>query len=379
MLIAAETPLVGSYFKAILDYLKDDKITDFRTSFVQSRGLRTEDLNQYDVVCLINNSAPDEVTWKKLHSFVTAGGGLAIFLGANNSASIDNAKGDRIDPVFYNSKSAMEVMPASLNAVLPFAPAETIDFRNVQHTLIRRLDELGALTELGAISIQRHWKVTPNENGIVVAKYGDKRGAPALLERRIGQGRVILLTTSVDKADIVEWNDFLQNPWFWVFADQMTQYLSQQASQTCNYEVGSEVSLSLDRLRKPKQVIVRMPDFKQRTQEIRPEATSLFFRDLVSAGNYQVDSVRGDVEYQSGFSLNMPSRESDLRRIERTDLDSLLGEGRFSINRDPSSLERNVQTGRLGQEAYGMVLALLIVVFALEQFTATWFYRSDET
>jgi hypothetical protein len=28
---------------------------------------------------------------------------------------------------------------------------------------------------------------------------------------------------------------------------------------------------------------------------------------------------------------------------------------------------------------YGMVVAFLVAVFALEQFTATWFYRTDES
>ena len=58
----------------------------------------------------------------------------------------------------------------------------------------------------------------------------------------------------------------------------------------------------------------------------------------------------------------------------------MLGEGRchHKLNRDLLSLEHDVTTGRLGQEMYGMVVAFLVVVFALEQFTATWFYRTDE-
>jgi hypothetical protein len=76
--------------------------------------------------------------------------------------------------------------------------------------------------------------------------------------------------------------------------------------------------------------------------------------------------------------MNLRPAESDLTRLEKTDLDGLLGEERYSVNRDPGSLERNVTAGRLGQEMYGMVVALLVAAFALEQFTATWFYRTDE-
>ncbi|MBM4074978.1 MAG: hypothetical protein FJ267_04970 [Planctomycetes bacterium] len=73
----------------------------------------------------------------------------------------------------------------------------------------------------------------------------------------------------------------------------------------------------------------------------------------------------------------MPAAESDLNRIESLDLDRLLGEGRYTVSRDPASLERNVQAGRMGQEMYGMIVLFLVAVFALEQFTATWFYREE--
>ena len=49
------------------------------------------------------------------------------------------------------------------------------------------------------------------------------------------------------------------------------------------------------------------------------------------------------------------------------------------VQPDPANLERIVQAGRLGQEMYSIVVALLVAVFAMEQFTATWFYRTDES
>jgi hypothetical protein len=57
----------------------------------------------------------------------------------------------------------------------------------------------------------------------------------------------------------------------------------------------------------------------------------------------------------------------------------MLGEKRYRIADNPAELERISDQGRLGQEMYGMVVAFLVAVFALEQFTATWFYRTDES
>ena len=59
-------------------------------------------------------------------------------------------------------------------------------------------------------------------------------------------------------------------------------------------------------------------------------------------------------------------------------LDELLGPKRYGVARDPQTLTRSVNTGRLGQEVYGLLMAGLLVVFAWEQATSTWFYRADE-
>ena len=48
---------------------------------------------------MINVSSPDETSWTRLHDYVEAGGGLAVFLGAGSSASSVKSRGDQINPV----------------------------------------------------------------------------------------------------------------------------------------------------------------------------------------------------------------------------------------------------------------------------------------
>lgn len=375
VLIVAETPTIAKYWQAVLGYLSSEKITSFSTEFVTTTNFRSKEVNQFDIVFLINVPALDSATWKKLHEFVSGGGGLGIVLGASSAVQSGTKRGDVIDPVSYGTEAAQSVLPGSLRAALPFSSPQTMDLRNTQHPLLKRLEDLNALTELGALEIQRYWKVEPVETGIVIAKYTDKSATPAIVERRLGEGRVVMLTTSVNNT---EWNDFQNNPWFFVFVDQLSQYLSQLASQRCNYVIGSEAAIPLSRVQKPKKVVVRMPDFKQKSQEIKDEATMLLLRDLTSVGSYQIDSSESNAPFHAGFSMNNPPNEDDLKRLEKTDLDVWLGEGRYSVNRDPAGLERTVQTGRLGQEVYSVVVALLVAVFVMEQLTSTWFYRTDE-
>ncbi len=378
VLVVAEKPVVARYWLQALKTLAANKLTDYQTEFVTTDRLAQKDLATFDVVCLINASSPGGATWTKLHKFVEAGGGLAVFLGANSAASAPALRWDLINPVAYRDEAALAVLPARLMAALPHSPPKTMDLRNSRHVLLQRLDDLGALPDLGTAEVRRYWKVEPLADAVTIAKYGDNAGPPALVERRLGQGRVLMLTTGVDG---IEWSD-LPDPnsyLYIVLVDQLVQYLSQQASGTFNHLVGDEVSLPLDRERKLKKVVVRMPDFKQRPQDIPADAKLLTLRDLSAVGSYAVDSSEKEFDYHAGFSLNLPAAESDLTRFEPGDLDRVLGAGRYSVSRDPSSLEKDVLRSRLGQEMYSLVVAFLVAVFALEQFTATWFYRTDES
>ncbi len=375
VLVVAENPSVAFYWQSAIDYLSSAKITDFQTKFLPSSQLRNADLKPFDVVYLINLNTPDETTWTRLYEYVEAGGGLGVFLGAASSALSTKPGRDQIDPVAYNKEAAQRLLPGELTASVMNAKPQSMDLRNSQHPLLKRLENAGVLADLGAMDVSGFWKIKPSESAMTVARFDGAQGTPALLERRVGRGRVILMTTSVNNE---KWNEMVGSALSFVFADQLTQYLSQQSSLRTNYLVGDEVTLPLDRDQKLKKVVLRMPDFKQRTQEIPAEAKTLRLNDFTAVGSYQVDSAPGEVDYHGGFSLNLPSTESDLRRLEPRELDSLLGEGRYTVNRDPRSLERNIMTNRMGQEMYSFIVGLLVITFAMEQFTAAWFYRTDE-
>jgi len=380
ILVVAERPAISYFWTTALKILTETGVSAFQTELATPEQLIDRDLTGFDVVCLINASKPADAAWNQLRTFVERGGGLAVFLGAGSLAVFDSP--ERIDPVRYRSSAAMSVLPAKPTSALSHSPEKTMDVRKSKHVLLNRFEEIGALAELGATPIRRYWMVEPVAEAVVVARYAgakeDESGPPAIIERRLGQGRVIMMTTGVDG---IEWNDLpsLDNWLYLVFVDQVTQYLASQTSATFNHVVGDEVSLPLDRDHKLTKAILRMPDFKQRVVEIPPGAQALTFRDLTALGSYSVDSADRAVDYHMGFSLNLRAAESDLTRLETADLDSLLGEDRYKVDRDPASLERTVNIGRLGQEMYGMVVAFLVAVFALEQFTATWFYRTDES
>ena len=356
----------------MLESLEAGKRAAFETKFVSTAKLTSVELEDFDVVCLINAGRPEPAAWERLRSFVESGGGLFIALGAHNTPG----KSGGIDSLAYGAPTALKILPAQLKAALQFRPATTIDFRATAHPLVQRLDEIHeAISTLGSADIRRYWSVTPDADATVIAPYAVDSHPPALLERPVGRGRVLLFTTAVNS---IAWNDLTDSWAFLVFVDQTINYLSTATAGRSNWIVGSPVLLRIDLEPHDRTCVLRMPDFKQLPREIPSSADDVSFRDLTAPGHYELVSADDSTNFAAGFSLNLPAEESDLTKLTKTELDDLFGPQRYALSQDVDSLVRNVTAGRLGQEVYGLVLAILIAAFVLEQITGAWFYRTDE-
>ena len=64
--------------------------------------LGTENLAEFDVICLLDPAPLAAATWKRIERFVRRGGGLAIFLGREANAK-------------FSSEAAMGLLPAAIN------------------------------------------------------------------------------------------------------------------------------------------------------------------------------------------------------------------------------------------------------------------------
>jgi hypothetical protein len=78
---------------------------------------------------------------------------------------------------------------------------------------------------------ERAWQVDPSPAWRVVARYTN--GGTALAERITGAGRVLLLTSDVDR----QWNDFPLNPAFVPFAQEVARYLGARPPSVSTYLV----------------------------------------------------------------------------------------------------------------------------------------------
>ena len=79
-----------------------------------------------------------------------------------------------------------------------------------------------------------------------------------------------------------------------------------------------------------------------------------------------------------GFSVNLPPEATELRRVESTRLDELLGKDRYQFARNRDEIELSVGEARAGREFYPTLLVLLAGALAMEQLLANRFYRRAE-
>lgn len=340
----------------------------YRCSIIAANKLPAEKLERYAAVCLLNVANPGRDGWDALTKYAEKGGGVAIVLG------------DRVDQVAYLSAAAKALLPGELEGRLKFNPPEFVELKNLTHPLLRYFaDWPEGVTDLSSAEIQRYWRVTPSDAETVVAKFTDTRGAPALLDRLHGAGRVVMLTTSFDNSN---WNDLRVVPSSLVLIDQIVKRLTRRGDAVFNFTAGETVIVSLVRGATPDQpldprLLLRKPERQQIRLDVAAEATSLTIRDADQLGNYRVLAADVASPFQRGFSVNPPESESRLDRLIDSDLEKLLGKDRFTVARNIDTLTRSVHTGRLGREVYPLVVLLLIAIFATEHFVANRFYDGD--
>lgn len=372
VLLVSPSAAVGDYLKEALAPAGLEKSGKARYQVEELRPAKLLGTRFGDYSVVVLNSVPvvSEATWKSLHKYVSNGGGLAVILGS--SALINERNG--IDVVAYQSDSAKSVLPAIPAATLTFSPPSSLDPKNLTHPALKKLDEFGGAGELAAVEVRKYWMVDLNDGANVLIPYANPKADAALIERRVGAGRVAMLTTA---ADLRGWNDLPHSWAFLALADQLMQYLSGRNEATFNFLAGEHVVVRAEAEPPLTRYLLRKPSGQQLQGTVPAGAATFVVTETDQLGNYDVLSADPQSKFASGFSVNAWAGESDFRRFTEEDLTQFFGEKRLSIARDIATLQRRVTTGRLGEELYPLLLLLALLVFCGEHVVANWFYSED--
>jgi hypothetical protein len=204
---------------------------------------------------------------------------------------------------------------------------------------------------------------------------------PALLERSVGAGRVMLFASAMDNNGREKWSeDFVVDNWsFLMLVDELMKYLTGAADAEHNFVVGDPVQISVPADQRFSQYRVARPRIRLTRGQLPPEETSVLLTDVDEPGHYQLRTTDEGNAFRFQFAANISDSESNLTHMTEEALNEILGKDRYSRVRNPDELDRAVNLGRLGVEVFPVLMGLLILLFCAEHLMANFFYDAEPT
>ncbi len=351
----------------------------------------TRPLGVPDVIVLADVASIDDQRAVELRERVEAGMGLVIFLG------------DRVDTASYNeSLGGAGLLPANLQSINdasaaglslePFADSPIAGLSDLplawlaeaSPSRLATFEPMAALTdESTGDGTDEGTDTATNEPARVLARWNDDAQTPAVLERSIGEGRVLVFNMSADK----DWLEWPSSPAFMITARMAVRDLAGVPDAGTNLLAGGLLQRVFEGTRAPERVRLRAPDpsandaanaaiaepLESALAVERPTdaAPRVVVGDTRFAGLYRLLWQRPDgVATQQDFAVNPDPGESDLQTLTDPQLAQLGG----PLTIDVVQAGADAPTGQ-GNEFWRRFILILIALIIGETALATWVDR----
>jgi hypothetical protein len=254
--------------------------------------------------------------------------------------------------------------------------------RAAEHPMLAGFRDIAANVPWYDFPVFRHWSFEGGRlaaGATTVAVFSN--GQPAIVERPLGQGRVLVMTTPVsdpaNPAGRESWNWLPTGfePWPYVMlVNEMMLYLAGSGDAQLNYLSGQSVTIDEPSADRQRSYLLFTP-LGGRPQTVRVDDDQLRLPHAATPGTYRLKAT--DDGALRGFSVNLPVEASDLKRIEPKQLDAMLGAKQYKIARQREEIVREQGQQRMGREFFPLLAVLLACVLGLEALLANRFYRAQ--
>jgi len=336
--------------------------------------------DDYRGIVLVDPPPLPARTWDMLGEWVAAGRGLVVWLGPRagdadrfNSPGSAKVLGGRIVRAWRTTDGSNFLAPTALD-----------------HPILAAFRRVGDAVPWQDFPVVRHWEFAgePAADPVqgdsrsppaqVVATY--RNGLPAVVEHRLGQGSVVVVTTPVSQeaSDPDAWNSLATGfePWPFVMLANETLLHAIDTADDRNILAGKTAVVHVSRRDVPA-AFVRSPrgdEFPAVVDQVRG-TVSVTATDV--PGNYAIRAGGAVGGISTGFSANLDPAATDFSRLSPEALAAVCGPG-HRLARTEAELVRDVALERVGAELYGWIILLVAGVMAGDWIMANRFYAPRE-
>lgn len=278
-------------------------------------------LGEYTVIFLVNVAQPSAPLAAALTRFVESGGGLFLSVGNRVDTTVWNERLSNLLPQPLGLARTAAALPGqNLGETVDDRPAERLAPVDRRHPLLQNFPAYGE--GLTSARFFKYMLLDPVPDSIersVVLRYDS--GAPALAERQVGKGRVLLLSTTVDR----EWTDLPIRPGFLPLMQESARRLvgapDREGSTALLVGQPREIAFGPD----DRRIEVTRPDGsvwiarQDRGRSGPGPMASITFPETNEPGSYRVRAAGPDgnlvVRASDSFVVNVDTRESNPARL----------------------------------------------------------------
>ncbi len=279
-LYAAGNSREAFYYKAAIDSATDTGLIAEPFPLEQAAG---KDFSKYAFVVLNDAGGLNDKTAQDICAYVQHGGAALVVLGPST------ARSGRV--------------PLSATRTSDDRTIQGIGFVDVQHSA------LAGAGRFENVQFFQANRISPKPEAHILAKLSD--GSPLLVEERMGEGRTLTFTSTIDNSS----NDFPLHASFLPFVVQTARYLSGKEEGPSSVVAGTAVPLRQTR-NEGTAADVLGPDGKHELS--LAESTKAFAFDLKREGFYEIQRSGGQRQL---IAVHADRRESDLRKVPNDTLE----------------------------------------------------------
>jgi hypothetical protein len=360
---ASPRPDASLYLQRALEISEE---AAFQVDVRRSTSLSAADLQATDVVVLNDTRFPQGATADRLRGFVEGGGGLLLVLGERSAwqTGLEEFLPGRFGPARDHTRGAARL--GYLDYTHPvfelFAGPRGGDFARARFFRSRNLE------------------VGPE--GRVLARFDD--GSVALAERRVGEGSVLVWTSTMDAF----WNDLAVQPVFLPFIHQMMRHLGGYRERVPWFTAGQVLDLAdpagmvfiADRERELAPDVAQVALTPGGGSVALPEATGSRFLELEEQGIYEIRPPGTNPDRPLAIAVNVDVTESELEPMDPTELAAAVApretSGELGAGGELLTPEMQSRNQERRQSLWRLLMVAALVLLLTETAISNWISRA---